>query len=75
MTMHDQDEEVTNQTSSPTSSKAEAHPAEASGKARSAETARVLLRRAKRATWRRCLPSAKNLADTLSFKRVLRYRR
>ena len=51
--MHDQDEEVTNQTSSPTSNKTEAHPAEASGKARSAETARVLLRRAKRATRRR----------------------
>jgi transposase len=51
--MHDQDEEVTNQTSSPTSNKTEAHPTEASGKARSAETARVLLRRAKRATRRR----------------------
>jgi transposase len=51
--MHDQDEEVTNQTNSSTSNKTEAHPAEASGKGRSAETARVLLRRAKRATRRR----------------------
>lgn len=51
--MYDQDEEASNQTSSFTSSKTETHPAEAGGKARSAETARVLLRRTKRATRRK----------------------